>query len=249
MERFCCRLKILLFGPPIRSHLCITSTSLRFCTDSFLKAGKKSKGLKLARELFAATEAGSPSRPLFARSLYSILLKIHEESEVGSDKAFEESTCDSPSAGFLHGTNKDLRVPHQIRDIYSVQEEAFLLLVIRKHLLRQYGRKIQVAVVPQWGTAGMATLPLLMGLDPEDEVAPSDRLEAVDVRYYRLLNKELAMEDALQESSVMASLLSPQPVRVESDCSLSSLSSWESAESRKRSHKGDSKRNKRHRSA
>lgn len=135
----------------------------------------------------------------------------------------------------------------QIRDIYSVSEESFLLLMTRKHLLRQFGSKIQTVVAPPWAairTATIGPLPLLPGL--EREVTTSERIQAADVYHYKEFCKKLDMEDAMKESSIMVMLNSASSAYVEPDMPGSKYSSG--VNSRKRSLPGSGKRMPRSRS-
>ena len=162
-----------------------------------LNKGKASQ--KAVRELFAATEAGSPDRFLFKANIESLLWKILEElsSEEGLGRT-EDTIAD------------------QIRQILPIQEEAFLLVVIRKRLLKRFGRMVRGPMAPRWevvGTASMGQLPLLPDLD--GEVSASDILQAVDVYRYQHFCQQLEMEDSLKECSIFANqeCAKPKPKR------------------------------------
>ena len=168
---------------------------VRKTVDLHLKGVKKGS-LRCAREIFAATEAGSPSRPLFVQSLHSLLRKIRGETA-------QEGKEGDLAAAFLH---QELQVQNPIRDMFLVHEEAFLLMIIRKHLLKIFGPKVAKAIAPRRFISGRS-LPLLPSLDRQEEVSSADHFQARDILYYQQLCVKLEMEDTLQDSSVFCSLL------------------------------------------
>jgi hypothetical protein len=102
--------------------------------------------------------------------------------------------------------------------MFRVEEEAFILLTIRKHLLGLYGRQRMYAVVaPSCHSlavlnsnshAGASLAPLLAGAPAlpesfnEDDVGSSSRLVERDVGYYHKLCEMLDMQDSLKEDLV-----------------------------------------------
>lgn len=172
---------------------------IRGAVDTFLKCNKNGgRSLKKAQEIFAATEAGSPWRLLFFRTsgVKGVLARVlkQQQSPVATDSVGESASA------FLN--QKSLRNNHSANQA----DRAFCLMVIRKHLLKEFGPKVQMLMVPSKAACGMQTLgrrPLLLpGLDPQDEVRVTVRVEVADEAYYHMLVQSLDMEDTLQELSV-----------------------------------------------
>ncbi|CAB9517682.1 expressed unknown protein [Seminavis robusta] len=190
--------------------------------DNFLTSGKAStskKNIKAARELFSASEQESPSRPLFYEGVQDVLKTLYTCPERASGTALRAGDSDDKK---LWGHQLHAR---SIRDVFSLQEEAFVLLTIRKHLLITFGRRMYAVVAPRsqpfmpqpiavTDHGSLAVLPDFLApapalpamIDDDDEVAASTQVVAQDVKYYRGLLKALELQESLKEVSVLFNL-------------------------------------------
>ena len=178
--------------------------------SSLKKASEKGDILVFARDLFSCAQIESPSRPAFYQALEPVLRKIL----VGADRATVEggilSTVDLKAAD---QPTRDMIVTLRIRDIFSTEEEALILMVIRKYLKLRFGRRVYTVVWPSFhGFAGagihptLAEAPVLPDIPGMfAEVVATGTLEAEDVRYYHKVQETLVKYDSLVEGSVLAS--------------------------------------------
>jgi len=89
----------------------------------------------------------------------------------------------------------------RIRDIFGLEEEAFVLMVIRKYLKRRFGGRVFSVVWPSnsGGVIDVAsTAPTVPNLDElSNDVVAGSRIEAEDIQYYYSLCETLEKYDDL----------------------------------------------------